>query len=478
MNFILLLRKTLKDYKADILVVLLLLVVAGFFRLYQLDYSHFYGDETKILYLRKDISAQDFIFNQRKGPVQYLVAWTSEKISGGFSELWIRLPFSIASVFSVVALYFLLRTYFLRQSAFIISLIFSLNGFFIAFGRTAQYQSFLILFGFLAIFFIRLYYLYEKKWLLILGGLFLGVAFLTHYDAIFFSMPVMFICFQCLAKNRSKFVKELAINYVPIFLIIVCSFYIPYIFNNYFQNQALDYVLRRISGDRYLQNNSFYTFGVYNPTIISKLVFLGIVPAFLDFKKFKEFILLMIFWFIFPFIVFEVIFSNPGTHILNYILPLVLISGLGLGTLYAENLFNKFVVVTILVLNIFLMAQIYIPKFSTGYPWKDSKVFGFQISEISRDFHLFLYGFPYNRDWQLVSKYHKENGIRSFYTNDNLVMASFYLYGVFAVEPKDNQVPHYYIYVKDNFEHNKKIPERIHGETVLENSNIKLIKVK
>jgi len=136
---------------------LIVLIVAGFaVRFSGLGYSHFYGDEIKTLYLDKTIAASDFLLDQRKGPIQFVAAWVMEKISGGYDEAWVRLPFSLASVLSVVIFYFVVKKLFGNTASYFSTIIYAFSGFSVAFGRTAQYQSFLMLFGFLSLLFILL----------------------------------------------------------------------------------------------------------------------------------------------------------------------------------------------------------------------------------------------------------------------------------------------------------------------------------
>ena len=94
------------------------------------------------------------------------------------------------------------------------------------------------------------------------------------------------------------------------------------------------------------------------------------------------------------------------------------------------------------------MVFIYIPMFNFGYPWK--------VFSPNKTYHLYLYGFPYNRSWDEVGSYLKSKEARNFYTNDNITVAEYYLYGIPSTQLviSEKQYPQYYIYVYDNQEFN------------------------
>src|SRR3989344_7879951 len=215
------------------LVILFLITILP--RFIGLGYSEFYGDETKAIYWNKAVPATQFLLNQRKGPVQFLVVWFMEKVSGGFGEFAIRLPFAVAGTLAVFVLYFVVRKWFNWRVAFIAAFLFSINGIFIAFSRTAQYQSFLWLFGFLAIWAAQ-----NKKFFF--AGVFLALGFLSHYDAVFFVVPVLYTLLPYFKKD----LKNLAHFVIPLVL-LVGSFYAPYFLGGYFGNYTSSYIQKRIS---------------------------------------------------------------------------------------------------------------------------------------------------------------------------------------------------------------------------------------
>src|SRR3989338_2621199 len=190
----------------EIICFSVLLFISGYLRFAQLGYSDFYGDETKTLYFRKDVSATNFLLDQRKGPVQFISSWVVEKVTGEFSEAYIRFPFAFAGLLSVIAVYIFVRLLFGFKSALISTALFSLNGFMLAFSRTAQYQSFLILFGLLSIILAYLFFKelgIKNRYYLFLSAFFLGLAFLSHYDAFFFVLVTIFFLAKKVIPEKS-----------------------------------------------------------------------------------------------------------------------------------------------------------------------------------------------------------------------------------------------------------------------------------
>ncbi|MFZ5425097.1 MAG: ArnT family glycosyltransferase [Patescibacteria group bacterium] len=452
---------------------LILIITSAFLRFPQLGYSHFYGDETKTLFLRKDISLKDFLLNQRKGPIQFLVSWGAENIFGNFDEAYIRLPYALAGFLAVIVFYFLVKTLFNFKVASISAFLFSFNGFFIAFSRTAQYQSFLLLFGFLSILFVLMYiknYKYSRFWLF-LSAVFLAFSYLAHYDALFYDFVVGLILLFYLLKNPNK-LKEVVLLYVPVFLAIVSSFYIPYLLKGYFSDYTSNYLLRRVSGKDYATNSSLYTYLVYNPLYFSLVPLSFSVIAFVH--KFDWRLKTVFLWFLLPFILFELVFSNPGTHILNYFPPLFILASVGMVTVievafgYLKWGFVAFTI-TIFVLIFGVSYNVYLPLLNTGYPWKSTHVLGYKVDRIKKnDYHLFLYGFPYYRSWDKVSAYFEENGLpRSFYTDDNQTIGEYYIYGPPYYPLNPSQMPAHIVQVSFNQEF-RLIPTEVLNSYVLE----------
>lgn len=446
-----------KKHKVESVLLLSLFVLTVFLRFTQLGYSNFYGDETKVFYLDKTVTASKFFLDQRKGPVQFFVAWSVEKVTGSYDEFYTRFPFALAGTISVFVLYFLVRKLFNYRSAFVASLLFSMNGFSVAFSRTVQYQSFLLLFGFLAILFM-IYYLDNtpKGVYLLLSSVFLSLAFLSHYDAVFFAIPVVFMLLK-FCKTLNMNLKNLVLFFVAPLVFILGAFYIPYINQGYLVTNTFDYIGRRVVGSNFLPNMSPYTIFVYNPLILGSIPLLFAFLAFFKTMTWKKNMIML--WFLMPFIAFQFAVLNPGTHIYNYLVPLFILAGVEIIEVF-DSIGNWFLrrgflysIAFLLILSFFSTASIYVPFLSTDYPWKSVSFSFFKFPKANKERHLFLYGFPYNRGWDQIRDYlYKQEGVRSVYTNDNATMAEFYLKKYDITPPGSNYIPQYYVYFFDSQE--------------------------
>jgi hypothetical protein len=419
----------------------LLGLVSGVPRFWGLGFSQFYGDETKTLYLDKTIPALTFFFTQRKAPLQFLATWFVEKVSGGYSELYMRLPFAVAGFVSVFVLYFLVKKWFGPKIAAFSSILFSLNGLYIAFSRTAQYQSLYVLLGLLGL--LLLTHAFEVLFtrndlkgackFLFLSSVSLGLASLAHYDAIFFIFPALVFFLQKTYGLKQSKLLLLCTFLLPLTL-IACSFYIPYFKNGFFEDNTVGYLERRIEGQAYLPNNSLYTLKVYNPFYWALLPLIFALFSFAGgFSKNK---MTAFAWFALPFIVFELIFLNPGTHIHNYVLPLIILAAVGFDnfcSVFRSSAISLFVQLGVFVLfgvAFALQTYIYVPIFNSAYPWKrlPAPLSYFMLPAVDKQYHLYLYGFPYDRQWSEVAAFmNTQKGAHGFYTNDNTVVAKYYL---------------------------------------------------
>jgi hypothetical protein len=445
--------------KKEIIFLVILVLSASFLRFTQLGYSHFYGDETKALYLNKSIPAADYFFEQRKGPMQFVITWVVEKAIGGYSELWMRLPFAIAGLLSVGIFYLLVRRIFNWQIVALSSFLFAFGGFNIAFSRTVQYQAFLVLFGLIAVwlFWEGLECKKEnlRKGLFIASALALTGSFYSHYDAIFFLVPIAYLLVEKIRESSSQ-LKPLFIYFVIPFIASLGVFYLPYILSDYFSNNTVEYITRRFTGASFIQNNSFYTFRVYNPTLLFTLVLLPSLMVFFETWSVKVKALFL--WFFVPFVSFQFVISNPGTHIHNYFIPIYILSGFGLWSVYEK--FNPIIkklyigVVSFVFLLLFIVASlVYIPFLNQGYPWTDSEHRLIKLQQADKSYHLYLYGFPYYRGWDDVTRYFNlKSEITSVYTNDNDTIAHYYLKGIPYIRPNSKNLPTYFIDIRNNQE--------------------------
>ena len=433
--------------RKEIILLIILFVLTTFIRFDGLGFSTFVGDETKTIFLRKDQSIFDFLMDQRKGPVQFLIVWFMENVTNSYDEFLLRLPFAILGVLVVFAFYYFLR-YVLALgflASYLAAILMSLNGIYIAFSRTAQYQMAYILFGLLFLiftfYFIKNFSMGRQKiYLGLLSIITLSLSFLSHYDAIFFLIPALY-----LFKNDWK-------KLLPIILIsgvLAGSFYALNIYFGFFEKNTIGYLEKRISGEGYENQNTFATIDLYNPVYIySVLIFIfSIYGARVSEKPLKNYLLL---WFVFAFVFLQLIMRTPGTHIHNYFVPLFVFAGVGMARFLYKYKKSTYILTSVFLVIYAIQSWVFVPRFNTGYPYKDSEILGLKIKKIDFSVNLPQYGFVYDRSWREIAEImKKQKRVPNFFTNDNKVVSEYYLHGYFFSDLAPGFYPEYYIEINN-----------------------------
>jgi len=453
-------RKSRTNLKTYQIALILILSVSAFLRFSQLGYSNFYGDETKALYYGKNKSAIEHFLNQRKGPGQFLVAWSIETITNSYDELFMRLPSAVLGVLSVYILYLLVKNLFNEKVALISSLFFSLNGLYIAFSRILQYQVYYVFFGLLSLYLLAKFFKDHKTRHLLLSAFSMGVAFLFHYDAIFFFIPsIIYILYK--EKNLKKRFETYAKKYLLPFSLVIGVYYIPYFVFGSFKDNTLLYLLNRVTGVDLRPSKNLYTLNFYNPLYLG---FAYLLFSVFSLKRIKEKnVQVLMVWFFIPFVLFQLIFSNSGTHIHNFILPLIVLSAVGLETLLKNKIFLTAFVTLLGGLTLAVQSIVFVPFLNTGYPWRNVDILGIKIPKLRQDLQVFAYGFPYYRNWDEIAEYLEPYDLGfPFYTNDNNTLGRFYLRKFKLYSGRQTM---FFVDVNNNQLDDNRIPERYLDES-------------
>ena len=462
----------ISNNKIEFLSLVILGLISFYLRFTDLGFHHFYGDEVKTLFLRKDESAFDFLMEQRKGPVQFIMVWVVEKLVG-FDEYFMRLPFAIFGLILLYVFYYFVRKTLnqdFKVSIFSTFLV-SLNGIYIAFSRTAQYQMVYLVFGFLSLIFFHKYLNSEKKNLkiinFVLACLFFTLGLLTHYDVLFFLLPVLLI-FN---------------NYKKALLMFFCSaatsllFYAPQIYFGFFGTNTAGYLAKRIVGKEYLPSFTPYTFLLYNPLYLYLVVLLilAILGYYLSSKEEKASLGK---WFFIPFILLDFFVLVPGTHVHNYLFPLFIFAGIAFSKIKSKLAIPALVLfLTAVTLT---EAQVFLPKFNLGYPFADSSLMGINVQKLNKGYSTPIYGFVYNRDWKEIAEFmKKQKRVPSFTTNENKVVAEYYLFGYSFTDYDPYKPAEYYIEITNSQEVEKVIPvEPLKYELIKSGNSYAIYKLK
>ena len=416
--------------------------VAFLLRFINLGYSDYQGDEIKAFFLpTTGQRATEFLLDQRKGPVQFLITAFLKIFNPSYdNQLLMRLPFALAGTLAVYFFYKLVKIHFGKKIAFYSAFFIATNGFFIAFSRIVQYQSFVIFFAILALYCFTLA-ITKEKWIIrgiYLGFIFWSLSILSHYDGVFIAPFALFIL--------SKWYKEINIekkkkqtHFAGAILsggLLLALFYIPFILS--ISQATKDYWLGRLEGVGGKISSSRYLFSVYQPIyvlhIYTILSILGIIKS-LMFKKTN--LLAVLLWFLLPFSFMELLVEVPGTHIFNYLLPLTVIMGFGIN--FIEDFLKRFLGwfktnallipgIFIIFVFLFLQASAIFLDHSREYPWESEQFLLWEFPKPTPIFHLSMFGFPYFRHWEAIGEVVRTTENNGYYsTNERSTISRYYI---------------------------------------------------
>ncbi|MBI4091285.1 glycosyltransferase family 39 protein [candidate division WWE3 bacterium] len=431
--------------EAEKLFVLGLAALAFALRFVNLGYSEFQGDEVRALY-DPGHPLLEFLISQKKGPFQFLITYAVKSVTNSYDELWTRTPFAIFGLLSVLVLYLLVKELYGKRVALVSALLFSVNGFFVAFSRIAQYQSVNYFFFLLAFyFFIRLSKTADVKNLL-LGCVALAFSLLAHYDGVFVGLPSLYFVALWYLKSQEKGKTLKLVLCASVFVVMVLIFYLPFILNPSFASSTKAYLLDRLQGVYTKETNVIVTYLLYNPFIslyfISLLAVVGVVVGRLK-------LLPLYLWFIPPFFLFSFVISVPGTHIYNYIIPAIIMCSYGICAFYsklrADYLKQAYVLLMALIVS-FLAYQSYaiFVDHSIEYPWYGKKILFWEAKPPPTEYHLSVFGFPYNRRLEDVNAYLRtKDNLGGVTSNERPKLFDFYV----GVAPSLNPTHVAYVYI-------------------------------
>ena len=465
----------------DVLYTLILFVTACALRLVNLGYSDYQGDEIKALFLPDSgQTLSSFLLDQRKGPVQFIVTFIIKFINPTYSnELITRLPFAIAGIFAVLVFYKLLKMHTDEDTAFFASFFLSTNGFLIAFSRIVQYQSFVILFMLLTLYFFSLAAKTEQ-WKT--KGIYLGficwtVSILSHYDGIFIFPFAFYLLFQTF-KGRSSSRKTLVLA-LTLFITLIAVFYIPFILS--LSQNTLEYWQNRLSGGGEKISSSRYLFTVYHPiytihiyTLLASLGLLSMLAQKLKKRSFFDAAMFILIWFIVPAIFLELAVNIPGTHIFTYLIPLSFFIGYGVKTIkdcifwfIKHNIANVLAYIGIFIVFAFLFLQAYavFVDHTNEYPWEEEKFLIWEFPKPTPIFHLSMFGFPYYRNWEGIRDIVLASSNNGYYsTNERESITRYYI-----SLSKSSEKAGYYILIRNPQSFNE-VVTNIRVRTWIENN--------
>jgi hypothetical protein len=397
--------------------------------------------------------------------MQYLIAGATYLMIGTvFNELIYRIPFALINVISIAVLYFFLCNLIKNKyAAFFASLVFGLNGLILVFGRIFQYQSLNLLFSFSSLYFFSRLQREDlkdsKKDMLrssVLGSVFFCLSLLSHWDVVFVAPYILVVIFKHVflrkdLENKFK-IKFIFFNSVVLLSLFVLYLY-PYIYHYlnspenqfYFENRVDP---EKVGIEKVLDRARFILFRIrlYNPLLFVEYIS-GVIVTSLFFIK-KTWVYLL--WFFAEVAAFIYVFTNPGTHVYNMLVPLTILMTISINGIWEFFLKRKkvfkslpftFLALFYFVLSAFFFYQSYVLFIDhyPEYPWFSKRLLGKKVGDFDKkeeDKYLRnnKIGFPLRREWKkierVMSDYERENGLPigslEIETNENYCPVVFY----------------------------------------------------
>lgn len=272
-----------------------LLLIGGFFRVSNLGYAEFQGDEARAT-LRAAAVIQgydDVLFIHKKGPTEILLPTVLYSLSGHLTETTARLPFALANLTALFAIWLLGWRLVGPVAGWAAALLLAFDGYFIGFSHIVQYQSIVILISALAV--LIAYRLLRRPVALtrylLLAAILLATGLLSHYEAAQAMVPVGFLLAALLWQQPRQWFRfaVAAIPAVAVGALLLAAFYIPFVQHPNFQATYTYLVVRRIGGTFPYNNlaDFFLRTAVYNSTYyVLLMIGLAVLALLLAYRRY------------------------------------------------------------------------------------------------------------------------------------------------------------------------------------------------
>jgi hypothetical protein len=239
--------------------VLVALIIAALVRLPNLAYSEFQGDEAVIMSRAAQALEGDDgeLFLHQKGPVEVLIPMSLWSLTGTTSEWQVRLPFALMGCLAVMAIALLADGWFGPRAGALAGMLAGIAGFLVAFSRIVQYQNVVVAMGCLALLWLTEAVERQRDAGVLLGAAFTAYGLLAHYDAVLIGPAGLWLLGRYLFIDpawRPRRIRVLAVG-VGIGVLILSSFYLPFVLNPMFDRTFAYLTAGRMGGDAWFHNS-------------------------------------------------------------------------------------------------------------------------------------------------------------------------------------------------------------------------------
>lgn len=430
---------SLRTNKFAELQIALVFVIAAVLRFVNLGYSNFQGDEINGICHPADfhtiVKLLGYLVGQLRGPVMYVVSCAYGLFDPAFSsEFGLRFPAAVAGFLAVGCLFIIAWRLSNFHAAIFSSLLLATSGMFVAFARSAQYQSFVLLGVTASIMGLSLAR-QKERWRV--GGLYLAAvaaagALLAHFDGAWALPPLSVLVLQWWRRWRShEEFARLRLHLLAagaLYAVLVLPFYIEYAHR--LGPHQLEYWSQRFGGSA---TNTLHFFQFYNPGPAVWVYAAAVILAIPRVRPSASWLTALA-WLIPPLIFMELVFRDSRASAYDYILPLCLIAGIGLDSLVAWvkarwrpawSWAAQGMILAVLMALGYVTFELLVDH-NPEYPWEPKTIAGMTVPGGNL---VGFFGLPYNRDWRAIGDWF--DGLPGdgevVVTNEKLAIAMFYL---------------------------------------------------
>jgi 4-amino-4-deoxy-L-arabinose transferase-like glycosyltransferase len=234
--------------------LILILLIAAFFRFAYLGNAEFQGDEGQPMIMAAGMlqGHDDILLTHRKGPLEILLPSVPMVLTERINEWGARFPFAVAGLLTLLGGYLLAARMF-RSAAvgLLATAILSLDGFLIGFSRIVQYQNVVLLMTIAALWFCWRFYEGGPQHYLTLAAACAAIGLLGHYDGIF-GLPAMGWLVLAGGLRRTWSRQQWAHGLRMPLLVgggLLAAFYIPFVLHEHFA-LTVEYLVTMRIGER------------------------------------------------------------------------------------------------------------------------------------------------------------------------------------------------------------------------------------
>ncbi len=257
--------------------LLVLVGVAAALRWVNLGYSEFQGDESTVMILAARVlqGEPSAMFEHNKGPAELLTVAAGWRLTGISNEWMARLPFSWANVLAIVTAGLIAQRITSTSAGLFTVMLLGIEGYVLALGRIAQYQSLVLVLSMLALLCLLEFLRSGRFVLVVVAAVLLAGAGLAHYDAVLVLPSCLLILAARLWRDRRRGRVWLTTAAAGLLAIAVLALYYGPSLQSHHYGNISSYLSKRVGSG--LRNNLAQVFVL--STVYDSIYLLGILAV-------------------------------------------------------------------------------------------------------------------------------------------------------------------------------------------------------